>query len=264
MVTGYRYYNISQVETGLKIKSLSILGFSLEQISEFLIAWDKNNKEKINQITQNRLNEIRVEKKKLAESYDRKRKCYVIDIKKLNKAVISIIKSSKKNLILDSHLSHYIPKKYIDLCIITKCNLKTLEKRLKNKKYHKAKIKENLECEIFDICLNEAKELKHKILIIDTTKRLNMNSISKTSGDLPIIEDCAHSLFSRYKGRETGTLSLVSFFSFRSGKYISAGEGSAILCKDTKLNKSIYKGGLKCLLYYPKAGMISQSPSSKG
>ncbi|GAF74200.1 unnamed protein product, partial [marine sediment metagenome] len=75
------------------------------------------------------------------------------------------------------HLSHYLPKKYIDLCIITKCNLKTLEKRLKKKRYNKAKIRENLDCEIFDICLNEAKEAKHKILIIDTTKGININKI---------------------------------------------------------------------------------------
>ena len=66
------------------------------------------------------------------------------------------------------------------MVIITKSNLKTLEKRLKNKRYSKAKIRENLDCEIFDICLNEAKEFGHKIKIIDTTKGINIQKLIKT------------------------------------------------------------------------------------
>jgi broad-specificity NMP kinase len=41
---------------------------------------------------------------------------------------------------------------------------------LKKRRYGKNKVKENVECEIFDVCLNEAKEKGHKILVIDTTK----------------------------------------------------------------------------------------------
>ena len=74
-----------------------------------------------------------IKSNKLAESYDKKRKCIIIDIKKLNKILIKEIKKNP-NLIIDSHLSHYLPKKYLDLCIITKCSLKILEKRLKKKK----------------------------------------------------------------------------------------------------------------------------------
>ena len=109
-----------------------------------------------------------IKKNKLTESYDKKRKTYDVDIKKLNKILIKYIKSSKENLIIDGHLSHYLPKKYVDLCYVVKCDLKTLEKRLEKRKYSKLKIQENLECEIFDVCLNEARELKHKINIIYT------------------------------------------------------------------------------------------------
>ncbi|TKJ17359.1 kinase [Candidatus Woesearchaeota archaeon B3_Woes] len=113
---------------------------------------------------------------KLDEKYDRKKRCYVVDVKKLNKLLIKLVQT-KKNLVIDSHLSHYLPKKYVDLCIITKCNLKTLEKRLKKRKYNKSKIRENLDCEIFDICLNEAKENKHKVLKVDTSKKVNVKNI---------------------------------------------------------------------------------------
>jgi perosamine synthetase len=47
-------------------------------------------------------------------------------------------------------------------------------------------------------------------------------------GDRPIIEDCAQSLGSRLNGQLTGSFGRISFFSFRSGKYLSVGEGGAL------------------------------------
>ena len=111
-----------------------------------------------------------LEENKLNENYDSKRKCYVVDTKKLNKTLIKIIKNSKNPLIIESHLSHFLPRKYVNLCIITKCDLIILKKRLVKRKYDSFKIKENLEAEIFNVCLDEAKRLKHNILVIDTTK----------------------------------------------------------------------------------------------
>lgn len=111
-----------------------------------------------------------IKENKLYNYFDRKRNCFVVDVKKLNKYLIKLIKKSKSNLIIDSHLAHYLPKNHVDLCIITKCNLKELKLRLNKRKYDKLKIKENLESEIFDVCLNEAKELGHNVLVVDTTK----------------------------------------------------------------------------------------------
>jgi perosamine synthetase len=44
----------------------------------------------------------------------------------------------------------------------------------------------------------------------------------------PIIEDCAQSLGSKFGDRMAGTLGTIAFFSFRSGKYLSVGEGGAL------------------------------------
>jgi adenylate kinase len=118
-----------------------------------------------------------IKKYKAYDSYDYKRKCFVVDTRKLNKMLISKIKENEY-LIIDSHLSHYLPKKYAKHCIITKCtDLKLLEKRLKRRGYSKSKIRENLDCEIFDVCLNEAKEKKHNITVIDTSKRFDIKKI---------------------------------------------------------------------------------------
>ena len=98
-----------------------------------------------------------------------------------NKSIKNNNKNIKNGLVIDSHLSHYLPKKYVDLCIVVKCELKELERRLKKKKYSKDKVKENLDAEIFDVCLSEARENKHKILVVDTTKSINIDSISRNS-----------------------------------------------------------------------------------
>lgn len=143
-----------------------------------------------------------ISKYKLSEGYDRKRKTKIIDVDKLNRKLIKEIKtltkksnklfSSKnkinknikkfKGIIIDSHLSHYLPRKYVDFCIVTKCDIKELNKRLKNKGFNKNKIQENIQSEIFGICLNETKERKHKIILVDTTKGFNIDEIAKQLG----------------------------------------------------------------------------------
>ena len=107
---------------------------------------------------------------KLYSSYNKKLKAYNVNTNKLNRFLINLIKDSKNNLVLDSHLTHYLPSKYVDLCYITKCDIKELKKRLEKRKYNKDKIRENLDAEILDVCLIEALENKHKVKIIDTTK----------------------------------------------------------------------------------------------
>ncbi len=142
---------------------------------------------------------------RLSEGYDRKRKTRIIDVNNLNKKLVGIVLFFKKHngiflknknnwklkilnkknkikkyngIIIDSHLSHYLPRKYVDLCIITKCDIKELSIRLKRKGFHKAKIKENVQAEIFDVCHNEALERKHKVFVINTTKGFNINSLT--------------------------------------------------------------------------------------
>jgi perosamine synthetase len=70
-------------------------------------------------------------------------------------------------------------------------------------------------------------------------KPCDMDEILDVAGTIPVIEDCAQSVFSTYKVKQTGSLSTASFFSFRCGKYISAGEGSAIFCREADLRRKI-------------------------
>ena len=117
-----------------------------------------------------------IKENKLYDKYDRKLKTYIVDTKKLNRFLIKLIKKDK-NLIIDSHLSHFLDKKYIDLCVVVKCDISVLKKRLEVRKYSKAKIRENLDAEIFDVCLVEATEREHKIKVIDTSKGIKKKDL---------------------------------------------------------------------------------------
>ena len=108
-----------------------------------------------------------IKKHNLSEGYDKARDTEIIDIDRLNKALIEIIET-ERNVVIDSHLSHYLPKKYVDKCIITKCDLKELKKRLAKRGYSKEKIRENLDAEIFDTCRVEALEAGYDIEVVYT------------------------------------------------------------------------------------------------
>ena len=107
--------------------------------------------------------------KEISTGYNRSKQCYDIDMKKLEKLVKE--KRKKDNLIVDSHIAHLLSKRLVDLCIVlTRPDLEKLEKRLKKRKYSKKKVDENLQAEIFQVCLMEAKKKKHDILIVDVSK----------------------------------------------------------------------------------------------
>ncbi len=151
---------------------------------------------KIAKATKNRLEHFELNKyikeNKLYESYDKKADTYDVDVKVLKKIIEPTFKkehSKNKELdkligkttkltdlikvfskikdegvIIDSHLSHNLENDY---CIIVKSDIKNINKRLKERKYSKDKIKDNIESEIFDVCFEEAKKLKRNIIIVE-------------------------------------------------------------------------------------------------
>ena len=118
--------------------------------------------------------------KTISSGYNKKKQAYDIDKKKFIAFVKKKLSPTKTGLIIDSHISHLLPSKIVDLCIVLTCsNLKLLQKRLKKRKYSKEKIRENLDAEIFQVCLLEAREQKHKIIVFDTSKDTSQKIIMK-------------------------------------------------------------------------------------
>ncbi|MBI2577092.1 adenylate kinase family protein [Candidatus Woesearchaeota archaeon] len=118
----------------------------------------------------------------LAEKFDRKRKTYVVDEKKFARAAQQEIKKAQRahlrGIIIESHLSHEIPRQSVGLCLVTMCDVKVLHARLKKRGYGKEKIKENLEAEIFQVCLEEARAKNHRVAVINTTQGINNTVLS--------------------------------------------------------------------------------------
>ncbi len=107
--------------------------------------------------------------KTISSGYNKKKQAYDIDKKKFIALAKKKLSSTKKGLIVDSHISHLLPAKLVDFCIVLTCsNLKVLQKRLQKRKYSSEKIRENLDAEIFQVCLMEARERGHRILVFNT------------------------------------------------------------------------------------------------
>ncbi len=56
---------------------------------------------------------------------------------------------------------------------------------------------------------------------------------------IPVIEDCAESLFSKYRGEQCGTIGKISTFSFQATKTITTGEGGLVVTDSDDLNKKM-------------------------
>jgi len=148
-----------------------------------------------------------IKKEKLYDSYDRKTKTYDVDEKKLAKFMNILLKTyaydftdlyqqqlldacnahatlksidlfkllafkknipsraaKQKDIIVDSHLSHLFDS---DICFVVKTDIRTLHKRLASRGYSKQKIKDNIESEIMDVCLEEAIQEKRAIVVVN-------------------------------------------------------------------------------------------------
>jgi adenylate kinase len=133
-----------------------------------------------------------VKDKKLYHSYDKKAETYDVEInilkfkvepllekyhsqditvnkligKKLDlKELLDIVSKNKniKGIVIDSHLSHYLDSDY---CIVVRSDIKDIYKRLKARAYPKKKIEANIQSEIFEICLDEARNIKDNVITV--------------------------------------------------------------------------------------------------
>ncbi|HDP73832.1 MAG TPA: AAA family ATPase [Candidatus Woesearchaeota archaeon] len=117
-----------------------------------------------------------VKEKNLALGYNRKLRTWDVDENRLKREIERCIRKNHK-IFVEGHLSHIVSHRLSDLCIVLRTEVSELFKRLKKRKYPLKKIQENIQAEIFNTCYEEAKENKHKVLVIDTT---SFSSAEKT------------------------------------------------------------------------------------
>lgn len=100
---------------------------------------------------------------------DEERNCLIADLPRLSKYA----KSLKEDVILEGHTSHLLP---VDTIIVLRSSPTALQKRLKDRGWSEAKIRENIEAEALDIILVEAMDTHKKVYEIDTTKMTPMQA----------------------------------------------------------------------------------------
>ena len=101
-----------------------------------------------------------LEQEGLDSEWDAKNQCFLVDVVALS-AVLERHAREDPELIIDGHLSHEIDPSLVDRCIVCKCELAELKRRLEERGYGESKVRENLDCEIFDVCFTEALERGH-------------------------------------------------------------------------------------------------------
>ena len=102
--------------------------------------------------------------------YNSELDCYDLDMGKVENKVAGLVASDSSDsvYVFDSHVSHLISSKIVDLCVVVYCrDLKLLKSRLDARGYSEAKVAENLECEIMEVCLDEALENGFEPLMVD-------------------------------------------------------------------------------------------------
>jgi len=115
-----------------------------------------------------------IKTKKLYDSYDKKRKCFVVDVKKINSYFKKI---KEKDIIVDSHLSHTLIG--LDKIFVLRCKPNVLEKRLHKKRWNKEKIRENLEAEYISLISWEARQINKNVYDVDNTRSKALNTIKQ-------------------------------------------------------------------------------------
>jgi perosamine synthetase len=100
---------------------------------------------------------------------------------------------------------------------------------------------ETLCIDIEDVKRKISSRTKAIIVVHFGGRAVDIDKLKEISGDIPIIEDCAHAAGAEYKGKKCGTLGALGCFSFHAVKNIAMGDGGAISINDPELAKRAYK-----------------------
>ena len=129
----------------------------------------------------------------IADKYDRRAKTYDVSVKKLELLLRRVLFGglhdsdhlggrsrnyrANQSYVLDSHLSHLLSAKLVDVVIVCRCDISVLNRRLIAREYSKQKVKDNMDAEIFNVCATESMENGHPTLEINCSKKTSEEKI---------------------------------------------------------------------------------------
>ncbi|XP_050078628.1 adenylate kinase isoenzyme 6 homolog [Anopheles maculipalpis] len=114
---------------------------------------------------------------KFVEEYDEEFECPVLDEDKLLDYLEPLMKQG--GCVVEYHSSDFFPERWFAAVFVMRCSTSLLYDRLQAREYNERKIKSNMECEIFQIPLDEAKDAYRTDIIFelqsDTKQDLDAN-----------------------------------------------------------------------------------------
>ncbi|XP_053693309.1 adenylate kinase isoenzyme 6 homolog [Sabethes cyaneus] len=90
------------------------------------------------------------------EEYDEEFECPVLDEDKLLDYLEPIMQEGGN--VVEYHSSEFFPQRWFDVVYVVRCGTSILYERLQARGYNEHKVRSNMECEIFQIPLDEAKD----------------------------------------------------------------------------------------------------------
>ena len=114
-----------------------------------------------------------VRKERLYTRFDRARKTYVVNERKLRRRLEALSRSSE-DIVLPTHLvGRFLPKASVKLALVLRVDPMILYRRLRARRWTQSKAWENTEAEILDMCLQDSISLlgPRKVYEIDTTRK---------------------------------------------------------------------------------------------
>ncbi|EER06385.1 hypothetical protein Pmar_PMAR006156 [Perkinsus marinus ATCC 50983] len=94
----------------------------------------------------------------LYSEWDDDHNCSIFDEDAVEQHLESLGVFGKENVVIDFHSPDFLPPEWFDLVVVLRCSTDALWSRLEQRHYTEAKIKENVECEIFQTILDDCRE----------------------------------------------------------------------------------------------------------
>ncbi|TGO60111.1 hypothetical protein BCON_0038g00260 [Botryotinia convoluta] len=106
-----------------------------------------------------------VKEKGCHEGWDDELKTWIVDEDKLLDEIEEDVKQG--GYIIDWHACELFPKSWIDLVVVLRVDSTLLYDRLKARNYPEAKLQENLDAEIMEVLLDEARESYDEEIVVE-------------------------------------------------------------------------------------------------
>ena len=106
-------------------------------------------------------------KERCFDGFDEERKCHILDEDKLLDLMEELPAIKSRRAIIDYHGSEMFPERWADAVFVTRTDTSVLYDRLQKRGYDESKIKENVEVEIFQTLLDEARDSYPSVPVIE-------------------------------------------------------------------------------------------------